>query len=156
VDKNKVATKDGKAFRTTRVEVEPGWSVADSYNLRLAEGQEISPTGLLTVLELVPREAGLPNFVGRWHEKVQALKIDIGGVSKASMKRFRNSEAGYAGHHPLQLSDRHFQIELQIPGTYVFRGVVSFGLGRDLALGAAALCVAGVAPGLRRGDRIET
>ena len=75
LDKGVVAKKDGKAFRTNRAEVATDYLVADAYDLRLLEGQEISSTGLLEVLELVAREprSGLPGFIGRWDQKAGAL-----------------------------------------------------------------------------------
>jgi hypothetical protein len=151
VDKGLVAKKDGKASRTSRVEVEAGYMVADSYVLRLLEDQEIRPTGLLKVLELVPREPGsdLPGFIGRWDERAKALKIDIdlARVGPAA----RQSDADYSGHWPTQLPGRRFQVDLRIPGTRVFCGVVSFDLGRDLALGGVARLSASVSPRLLPG-----
>jgi len=148
VDKGLVAKKDGKAFRTTPVEVEPGYFLADSYLLPPLEGQEIGPTGLLKVLELVPRErdSGLPGFIGRWDERAATLDIQITGVSRTTVKRFKKSQIGYSGHHPERLPGRRFQVDLRIPGTRVFCGVVSFGLGRDLALGSVSRSSASVSP----------
>jgi hypothetical protein len=60
--------------------------------------------------------------------------VDIAGVTEAVSQLFRSGKAGYSGHHPTRLHERRFDVEIRAPETLAFRGVVSFGLGRDLAL----------------------
>jgi hypothetical protein len=148
-----VAKKDGKAFRTHKVKVEDGYFVAPDYELRLFEEQKISATGLLKVLELVPSDprATDPSFIGRWDEKANHLDIDATDANGNIDKSVR-----FTGHHPAALPDRRFAVEIRTDGgKLVFKGIVSFGLGREVLLEAGAIAVTGFKAELIHGTAAE-
>jgi hypothetical protein len=130
-DRKKVAEKDGKAFRTHQVQVEDGYRVAADYELTLCEEQEIGATGRLKVVHLVPskEESSDPCFIGRWDEKANFLDFDPVDREEHVLK-----DVEFMGHHPTALPDRRFDVEICTGAKLVFKGVVSFGLGRDLGL----------------------
>ncbi len=150
MDPRNVEKKDGKAFRTHRVEVEDGYVVDQDYDLVLLEDEERGKTGLLPVFALKARESSLPSFQGRWDEKRPrdqkpgnpgALDVDM---IDADGKR---TKEGFEEHHTPQLpgNGRRFLVEIRVPagGRLIFSGVVSFGLGFDLALGESFRATAG-------------
>jgi hypothetical protein len=130
--------KDGRAFGVTKVAVEPGHVLHPDYDLRIETPRRITRTERLVVLELVPKVEGLLGFSGRWDERDGHLDIDPVGGSRSAKAKFRNGRGGYRGHHPTLLTDRLFDVDVQVPGSIVFRGVVSFGLSRQLDLSTVA------------------
>jgi hypothetical protein len=138
--------KDGRAFEVTRVLVEPDYLHPD-YDLDQTP-RRITPTGRLTVLEILPRLAGRLGFSGRWDERAGSLDIDPPeDWSRTVQAKFRNGWGGYGGHHPVLLPDRRFDVHIRVPGLTVFRGVVSFGLGRELEVPSGAIGLTGYSPG---------
>jgi hypothetical protein len=135
VDPNVVAKKDGKAFRTNKVKVEDGYTVHAEYELKLCEEEEIGRTGRLKILELFPSDpkSTAARFIGRWDEKENFLDID-----PIDAKGNVDRSVKFKEHHPKALPDRHFGVKICTSGKLLFKGVVSFGLGRDIQLGDLA------------------
>ena len=134
MDKEKVAIRNGKAFKTNEVKVKQDYINAN-YKLILSPRTEITPTGLLTVGELKPKGKTLPGFLFRWDEKAESLDIDVKNVSGKIKKKFERGFGGYNGHHTKRALDdknRIFAISIKIPGMAVFEGEISFGLHREL------------------------
>ena len=135
MDRRIVAEKDGKAFATTAVDVEPGYTIDPSYKLPDPVPTRIGDTGRLKIFELIPEEHGLPEFYGRWDERAGVMDIEISGVSKKTKQLFRNEQSGFSGHHPTPLEgSRRFSVVIRIPGREVFHSVVSFGIEREIAV----------------------
>lgn len=128
--------QSGEAYQTGLVEVLPGSVLDPAYQLELLSRWEITPTSWLKVFTLTPRDptSGLPGFIGRWDERADTLDVDITNVDDDVKEWFRQGRRDYAGHHPARTKPRGFDVDLRIPGTEVFRGVVSFGLSRALTL----------------------
>ncbi len=134
MDKEKVAIRDGKAFKTTEVNVKQDYIDA-GYELFRYPKNEITPTGLLTVGELKPKDKTLPGFLFRWDEKAERLDVDIKNVSEDIKKDFKRGIRGYDGHHTKRVPDeknRIFEVGIKIPKITVFEGKISFGLHREL------------------------
>lgn len=154
-EKEAVARKDGKAFRTGRVQIEDGYFVDPAYRLKLCEHQEIGATGRLIVVELDANDptSGAPSFIGRWDERANHLDFDA-----VDDKHHVDKRVTFIGHHPSPLPDRHVAVDLAHGGRVIFKGVISFALGRDLALGDALNATAGLkcdAEVIRGGKVIE-
>ena len=121
--------KGFQSFRTHEVAVE--CFVASDDELTRLQEEERGANRLLRVLWLKPMVAGSPGFVGRWDEKATSLDFDAvddrGNVDKA---------VAFDGHHPTPLPERRFAVEIRFPqaGRLIFAGIVSFGLGFDVAL----------------------
>ena len=125
------ANQDGP-FRTNRVNVESGYSLAPGYDLVAFEQQEIGDTGRLKVLRFCPSDDQTedPCFLGRWDEKGNSLDFDLVDRQDHVLKR-----QPY-GHHPKFLGDRRFEVELGSDADHiVFRGIVSIALGFRMHLG---------------------
>lgn len=134
MDREKVAIRDGKVFKTNEVKVKQDYIDA-RYELFLYPKNVITPTGLLTVGELKPKYKSLPGFLFRWDEKAESLDVDIKNVSEEVEKEFKRGIRGYKGHHTKRVSDeknRTFEVGIKIPRITVFEGKISFGLHREL------------------------
>jgi hypothetical protein len=139
-----VAKKDGKAFRTHKVEVEDGYVVASDYRLVLCERWEISATGLLKIFELSPSDpqSTLSHFIGRWDERKSRLKVYAVDATDTVDKSVR-----FAEHHPRALPDHRFDVEIRLPeGALIFKANVGFGLGGDVRVEGDSLTLTGYAP----------
>ena len=77
MDIEKVAIRDGKAFKTNEVKVKQDYYIDARYELSLYPRNKITPTGLLTVGELKPKDNALPRFLLRWDERAKSLDVDI-------------------------------------------------------------------------------
>jgi hypothetical protein len=151
-DPKDVAKKDGKAFRTHDVDVVREF-VAPGYEVDMLENNERGATGLLTVVR-IKRPGQWPTFEGRWDEKATALDFE---AVDAEDKR---SKTGFDGHHSVALPERRFRVEIRYPsgGARIFAGVVSFGLGFELALSdefKASASLTTKAEVIRDGEPIE-
>lgn len=73
MNKEKVAKRDGKAFKTNEVKVKQDYIDA-RYELFHYPRNEITPTGLLPVGELKPKDNILPGFLFRWENKKQGWR----------------------------------------------------------------------------------
>lgn len=134
MNKEKVAIRNGKAFKTNKVEVKQDYIDA-RYELFRYPRNEITPAGLLTVGELKPKDETLPGFLFRWDEKAESLDIDIKNISEGIKKKFTREIEGYDGHHTKRVPDeknRTFEVGIKIPEMPVFKGEISFGLHREL------------------------
>ena len=132
--KEEVAKRDGKAFKTNEVKVKQDYIDA-KYELSHYPRNEITPTGLLTVGELKPKDNILPRFLFRWDEKGDNLDVDINNVSRDKKRKFEHGQGGYGGHHPKRIPDEKnkiFGVDIKIPDFQVFKGKISFGLHREL------------------------
>ncbi len=116
------------------------------YKLVLLSKNRRSDTGLLKVFELVPLRPRFPGFIGRWDRKADKLDVDITGVSKAIMQRFRQGCSGYSGHHSLRSTDlgRIFHVRILIPHGLIFEGNIQFSLGYENT-GTGTICLGGKA-----------
>lgn len=131
----KVASRDGKAFETNEVKVKQDYYIDARYELSLYPRNKITPTGLLTVGELKPKDNALPRFLLRWDERAKSLDVDINNVSREIKRMFKVGKRGYEGHHTMRVPDaenRIFEVNIKIPGITVFKGEISFGLHREL------------------------
>ena len=132
--KEEVAKRDGKAFKTNEVKVKQDYIDA-GYELFHYPRNEITPTGLLTVGELKPKDNILPRFLFRWDEKAESLDVDINNISEEIKRKFKAGKEGYEGQHTKRVPDeknRIFEVSIKIPGITVFEGETSFGLHREL------------------------
>lgn len=134
MDIEKVTSRDGMAFKTNEVKVKQDYIDA-RYELFHYPRNEITPTGLLTVGELKPKDNTLPEFLFRWDEKAESLDVDINNISEEIKRKFKAGKEGYEGHHTKRVPDeknRIFEVSIKIPGITVFEGEISFGLHREL------------------------
>lgn len=137
VNPKKVATRDGKAFSTNKIEIKETRYLNPKYEIAVCSTNPITPTGLLIVGKLNPKETGLPDFCFRWDEKAEALDVDIDGVSEAEKEDFKNGRNGYQGHHTIRIAssnDRIFELDIGTPQIKVFTGCLSVCLNRELEL----------------------
>lgn len=107
-----------------------------NYDLEEHSGGEITPTGLLVIATLKPKKSSLPEFWFRWDEKDDKLDVDIKEVDNTVKDWFKRGEKGYGGHHPKRISveKRTSEVDIRIPGINIFRGFISFGLHREVAI----------------------
>jgi hypothetical protein len=147
--------KDGRAFAVTEVLVEDGYTIHEDYRLhpeprpdsnRIKEPRRITSTGHLIVLQILPKVEGLTGFCLRWDERPGLLDVDLIGGTRTARSNFRKGLRGYEGHHPEPLPDRRFDVKIRMPGLTVFRGVVSFGLGRETEVPGDTLTLTGYSP----------
>ena len=135
--------KDGRPFGTTRVLVEPDFDLHPDYALNEAL-RKITKHGRLDVLAVYLKADPAFAFTARWDEPAQRLDVDPpDSWSRTRQRRFRQGRDGYGGHHPEPLPDRHFAVNLQVPGLTIFRGVVSLACARELHLEGDTLRLTG-------------
>lgn len=152
MEPKKVQEKNGKVFETTGATVEPGYVLHPSYDLVTLGPTRIGGTGYLKVIEWKPRVPGLYCFVGRWDEGQGSLDIDMEEIVAAAVNRLPSWPPAYSGHHPKRLpgGSRRFDVEIKMPGQQgkptitVFRGVVDFGVVREVGLKAGLPLSTGV------------
>lgn len=138
--------KDGRAFEVTKVLVESDFYLHSDYDLDQTL-RRITTTGHLIVLEIRPKVEGLLGFSGRWDERADSLDIDPVGGTSTARSNFYKGRGGYQGHHPTRQPDRRFDVHIVVPDdVLVFRGVVSFGLGRELEVPGDSLTLTGYSP----------
>lgn len=135
MDREKVAIRNGKAFKTNEVTVKADLIDA-RYKSSIYSNKKITDTGRLIIGELKPQDETLPGFLFRWDEKDDRFDVDITNVSKNKKRKFEHGEGGYRGHHRRRIHDeenRTFEVDIKIPDFQVFKGKIGFGLHRELA-----------------------
>jgi hypothetical protein len=131
MDREKVAIRNGKAFKTNEVTVKADLIDA-RYKSSIYSNKKITDTGRLIIGELKPQDETLPGFLFRWDEKDDRFDVDITNVSKNKKRKFEHGEGGYRGHHPRRIHDeenRTFEVDIKIPDFQVFKGKISFKRG---------------------------
>jgi len=121
------------------------------YTLEPCDGQ-LSETGRLEVLKLVPKSGDRPYFTARWDQKPEHLDIDMHNASKTAIKSFKKNKHGYRGHHTKRASapDRRvFDVEIQTPDGAIFVGTVSFWNHYELNVEPGRIRLTGSAPVLQ-------
>lgn len=100
------------------------------YSLDYSEQQEISETGRLNLVNIIPKNNNDPLFKARWDEFDNNVDVDMYNVSKSQIKNFKKEEYGYSGHHSNKINspNRIFSINIQIPAKLIFKGTISFNL----------------------------
>lgn len=125
-DPKEVAQRD-KVFRVGRVTAELEFC-DPSYELRLEQCAEITPTGRLKLFELVARAADMPSFSGRWDENAQTIDLDAAGLPAKEWKYEKVAKkAGHAGHHTESMKDREvlaYRCDLKVHHRDIFRAII--------------------------------
>ena len=64
--------------------------------------------------------------------------IDMANAKENQVQDFKRGVNGYKGHHPslYQGKQRHYEVDISIPGLKVCQGIIFFGLLRKIALEA--------------------
>lgn len=119
-----------EAAEAFNVKFQEGYYCGRNYVLRVPKQARTTPTKLLVIASLQPKEESLPWFSVRWDEKGHHLNVDIHGVGDEERDWFQNGQNGYAGHLPQKVSGQGhaFDIDIRIPNLQVFRGCLSFDL----------------------------
>jgi len=89
------------------------------------DGNEITPTGLLVIGNLNPKNSGtLPAFIFRWDEKANTVDIDMENLKAADVKEF-------LGHHTDKISStpRVFKAKVVWKRRLIYEGQITFNLG---------------------------
>ena len=155
MDREKVASRNGKAFKTNEVKVNLDYIDA-RYELSHYPKNDITPSGLLTIGELKSRDKSLPEFLFRWDEKAESLDVDIINTPEVNKRKFKSGKEGYGGHHPKRIADeknRTFEVDIKIPNFQVFKGKVSFGLHRELEVTVKSKASVSVSVEKKRGNK---
>lgn len=144
MDSGLFAALPRKVLKVCNVVWLKGPHLAPGYSCETFLEMSPSKTGHARVFEVKALATGLPRFVARWDETADALDIDIMDVTESETRSFKNQKSGYSGHHSSRLPDepRAFEINVQIPGTFVCRGVISLNLVRGMSVGGE-LCPSG-------------
>jgi len=123
-----------EAAEAFNVTVQEGYHCDRNYVLKVYKQAKKTPTELLVIAELQPKEGSLPSFSFRWDEKDDSLDVDIQGVTGIVESWFNKGIKGYAGHHPKRVTSqrRTFEADIRIPQIHVFHGCLSFNLGRNV------------------------
>ena len=130
MDEKKFGKEQRKVVGTNRVEPIEINYIDSQYKLVPQSNCSATPTGLVTVAELVTRSKELPVFRMRWDHRKEELDIDIYIGGKIRNDLWRKS---YDGHHPkLNYSGgRDYTVEItkiDNPKRTIFKGIVRVAL----------------------------
>ena len=130
MDPEKFKNKRGKVAGTTKVKPLEIEYKNPNYEVKLLPNTPATETGLVEVMELVPKVSNLPKFVARWDEKENTLDVDMyEGEKNNRNPSWIKEENGYKGHHATKRvgAGRIFDIDIKIPNMRIFKG--SFNVG---------------------------
>lgn len=120
-----------RACATNKVEIKEKIYLHPKYDIDVYQRKEMTPTGLLTIGELKPKETGLPKFSLRWDDNTKIVDVDIEGVSESEKSDFRNERKGYVGHHTIgeiNQDERIYDVDIKTPQINVFSGKLKVNL----------------------------
>jgi len=132
MDQGKFLAKTKRVAGITKVEPVKIDYLNEKYELKLFPDTPATNTGLVRVIELIPKISEMPNFILRWDEKADTLDVDI----------YRNGQVcnelwdtdGYKGHHTQKIENKTFKVNIAIPNEEIFNGSINVGLLIQLSL----------------------
>ena len=131
MDPEKYKNKRGKVAGTTRVKPLEIKYKNPNYEVKLLPNTPATETGLVEVMELVPKVSNLPKFVARWDENKHTLDVDLYEGEKINKNpSWKSEENGHKGHHPIRRTGapRIFDIDVRIPNAKIFEGSLNVSL----------------------------
>lgn len=136
MDKNRWTTQKFRVLGSHNINVETEF-VSGDYELVLEEAVRTTETGLLEVLRILPKRAGLPSFSGRWDQGDDRVDIDLQG-DDSEARSFATQKLGYLGHKAKRLDvegRRVYRVEVETPSAgLVFKGTVALNVDLGLML----------------------
>lgn len=137
MDKARFEQKKLKALQAHAINWSQGIHLDARYSLDTNDLATVTPTGLLLLFVLFPKNEELPWFKARWDEDDDSVDVDIGGVDARVKKLFYRGATRHKGHHSRRIpgDSRSFLIDIALPGLTVCNGTLSFSLLRGISLG---------------------
>lgn len=126
MDQKKFENKTKKVAGTTKIDVLKIEYLNQDYEKKILPDNPATKTGLVEVMELIPKISEMPKFILRWDEKANTLDVDIYKGDKIRNNLW--STKGYNGHHAQEIENRIFKIDISIPNTKIFSGIINTGL----------------------------
>lgn len=110
------------------------------YTLHTDPLNPATKTGLVTLFRIVPNDAALPGFAGRWDRQQNTVDVDIDPNPQGCIDRtvWQSERKGYSGHHTQVISKdpRAYQIDLRTPSTHIFKGRCSLNIKQGVQIAA--------------------
>ncbi len=94
----------------------------------------VAESGLVTVVELMQKDEGIPSFTARWDgsragRRPLDLEIDISGVPIGVIRKFKNNMDGYNTSHVDNSPDagrRLYEVRIETPNGLIFDADIAF------------------------------
>ena len=126
MDQKRFENKTKKVAGTAKLKILKIEYLNRDYDAKIFPDNPATKTGLVKVMELIPKISEMPKFIFRWDEKADTLDADIYKSDKICTSLW-NIE-GYNGHHPQKIKNRIFKIDISIPNAKIFIGIIDIGL----------------------------
>lgn len=153
----RIKKEDGKVFSVSNLKILTKTLHSDFVLSR--HPVNISDTGLLLILEILPKSGQGPRFTARWDEAATAMDFDMLDISTSAARKFKNNRDGYSGHHTCRSSDpdvRTFEVKIETPQGVIFEGDVTFNVTRKMGHTEQANVTATVDAVVTRADPQES
>jgi hypothetical protein len=134
MDPKKFKEQAHKVGKTNVVEVVKQDFLAPDYNIVIYSNNPASDSGLVKVLEIIPRDANLESFLMRWDKNSQIADVDIYKNGKKQNLLFWEQNS-FKGHHPQEIENkdkgRILRVDISSLRGIIFQGLVKVAIHRE-------------------------